>query len=101
MIADDHPDSVRTRLHAFGAGPDTLGRRQRRDMTQTGTRPLYLDTKGGPTLAFLDAPDSAVWSGTAIVIVGPWGWDEVVTNRSRKDWAEQLVRLGHATLRID
>jgi alpha-beta hydrolase superfamily lysophospholipase len=70
-------------------------------MTQTGSHAFYLDTERGPTFAFLDVPDSAVWSGVVVVIVGPWGWDEVVTNRSRKDWEGQLVGLGHAALRID
>ncbi len=40
-------------------------------------------------------------SGTAVLIVGPWGWDEVVTYRSRRDWAEDLARMGHVALRID
>jgi pimeloyl-ACP methyl ester carboxylesterase len=68
---------------------------------QPGARPLYLDTDRGPVFGFMHVGGPEVWSGTAVVIVGPWGWDEVVTNRSRKEWAEHLSELGHVALRID
>jgi len=42
-------------------------------------------------------PDSA----TAVLIVGPWGWDEITSYASRRAWAERLAADGHPTLRID
>jgi alpha-beta hydrolase superfamily lysophospholipase len=42
-------------------------------------------------------PDSA----TAVLIVGPWGWDEITSYASRRAWAEHLAADGHPTLRID
>ena len=68
---------------------------------QAQTRPLYLDIDRKPIFGFLHEPIGERPSGTGVLLVGPWGWDEVVTYRSRRDWAEDLARAGHLTLRID
>ena len=65
------------------------------------SRPLSLDTDREPIFGFLSEPTGQSRTATCVVIVGPWGWDEVVTYRSRRDWAEDLARAGHPTLRID
>jgi hypothetical protein len=64
-------------------------------------RPVVLDTGREPVFGFLHEPVGRPRTGTAALIVGPWGWDEVVTYRSRRDWAERLARAGHLALRID
>jgi dienelactone hydrolase len=68
---------------------------------QSGGRPLYLDTEWGPVFGFLHPAAPGAWSGASAVIVGPWGWDEVVTYRSRRDWAGELAGSGVTALRID
>ena len=65
------------------------------------TQPIVLDTDSGAVLGQMHAPASSGWSGTSVLIVGPWGWDDVVTYRSRRDWADDLAAAGHVALRID
>ena len=38
---------------------------------------------------------------TAVLLCPAWGWDEVMTYRSRLAWAQRLAAAGHPTLRID
>jgi dienelactone hydrolase len=68
---------------------------------QPRARPVHLQTGREPLFGFLHAVGGETPSGTAVVLVGPWGWDEVVTYRSRRDWAENLAEAGHVALRID
>jgi dienelactone hydrolase len=68
---------------------------------QIPARPLYLDTAREPVFGFHHAATGETPSGIGVVIAGPWGWDEVVTYRSRRDWAEDLATAGHSALRID
>lgn len=68
---------------------------------QPPARPLYLDTGRESVFGFLHSAGPDTWSGTGVVIVGPWGWDDVVTYRSRREWAEHLAGMGHLSLRID
>ena len=63
-------------------------------------RPLYLGT--GPATVFgMFHPSQASSPGTAVLLCPPWGWDEVVSYRARRAWAEHLAAHGHPTLRID
>jgi len=65
------------------------------------TGPLTLETDAGPVFGLLALPAETAWSGTSVLIVGPWGWDDVVTYRSRRDWSDDLTAAGHAVLRLD
>jgi alpha-beta hydrolase superfamily lysophospholipase len=48
------------------------------------------------TEATRQAPDAS-----AVLICPPFGWEEICSHRSRRDWSEQLAGDGHPTLRID
>jgi pimeloyl-ACP methyl ester carboxylesterase len=65
-------------------------------------RALYLNTEPDPVLGFFHA--AAVGEErreTAVLVCGPFGWDDVCSYRGRMRWAEQLAADGHPALRID
>ncbi len=63
-------------------------------------RPLYLQGAGAPFFAFLHkAADPP--AQRAALLCPPFGWDDVLSYRIRREWAEHLVREGYTTLRID
>jgi dienelactone hydrolase len=64
-------------------------------------QPLYLSGGAHPIFGFLHSPAAANASATAVLICPPFGWDEVCSYRSRRDWAFDLARAGFQTLRID
>lgn len=63
-------------------------------------QPVYLEVGPNPVLAFLHR---AVRSqqGIAVLLCGPFGWDDVCSYRARRAWADALARAGHPTARID
>jgi pimeloyl-ACP methyl ester carboxylesterase len=63
-------------------------------------KPLYLGTGEERFLAlFNDVPSPTERS--AVLLCPPFGWEDICSYRSRRDWAEQLALAGHPTLRID
>ena len=70
-------------------------------MTGVAGRPIYLATRGGPIFGIFHEPWVAAPRSAAVLICGPWGWDDIASYRSRKAWAESLAEHGHPTLRID
>jgi len=63
--------------------------------------PLYLEDGTESVFGLFhetaaDSPDA-----TAILICPPFGWDDICSYRSRRDWAEHLAAAGHPVLRID
>jgi len=64
-------------------------------------RALYLDGAGEPTFALLHMPHRDLQRDAAVLICPPFGWEDVCTYRSRREWAEQLAAAGHPVLRID
>jgi dienelactone hydrolase len=63
--------------------------------------PLYLQSDGEAMFGVLHAPPGEDRHTTAVLIVPPFGWEDICSYRSRRDWAEQLATAGHTTLRID
>jgi pimeloyl-ACP methyl ester carboxylesterase len=66
-----------------------------------GARALYLQNGEDPIFAIFHEPPPEIERGSAVLICPPFGWEDVCSYRSRRDWAEQLALAGHPTLRID
>ncbi len=64
-------------------------------------RPVYLENGNGPVFGMFHAAAGGSQSSTAVLMCGPWGWDEVASYRSRRAWADFLSERGHPVLRID
>lgn len=62
-------------------------------------RPDYLPVHGG-ALALWHAPRGQA-SGLGVVLVPPFGWEEVASYRERALWADALAADGHAAVRLD
>ena len=63
-------------------------------------RPVYLDGPDRVFGFFHDAIERR-FTGTAVLLCPPFGWDEICSYRSRREWACDLAAAGFATLRID
>jgi pimeloyl-ACP methyl ester carboxylesterase len=63
------------------------------------SRPLYIDSDGSTQLGFLHPPAADV-RRRPVLVVPPWGWEEVASYRARRDWAMSLAEAGHPTLRF-
>jgi alpha-beta hydrolase superfamily lysophospholipase len=82
-------------------------------MTTPPARALYLDVSPDPVFAVFHAagePDGRdpgrVSPGppgrrTGVLLVPPFGWNDVTSYRARRAWAERLAGDGHPTLRFD
>src|SRR4029079_7961263 len=81
--------------------PDPDGGRRVVNTGSAGARPIYLGSGGDTVFAWFHPAAAGVTPGAAVLILPPWGWDEVTSYRARRAWAEQLATGGHPTLRID
>ncbi len=63
--------------------------------------PVYLDFVKEPIFGFFHPPAEGAPGDTAVLLCPPFGWDEICSYRSRREWAEYLARAGYPTLRID
>ena len=63
--------------------------------------PVYLQLAPEPVLAFLHRPVAVSADTTGVLLCPPFGWEEIVTYRTRRAWAERLALAGHPALRID
>lgn len=71
-------------------------------MSPPPTQTQYLTVDGlDPVFSLLHMPPDGVRSEIAVLICPPFGWDDVCSYRSRRDWAMELAASGHPTLRID
>jgi pimeloyl-ACP methyl ester carboxylesterase len=65
-------------------------------------RALYLNVDGvDPVFGLLHMPAAHAQRETAVLICPPFGWDDICSYRSRRDWAEHLAGSGYPALRID
>lgn len=62
---------------------------------------LYLRAPAGPVFGLFHPPRGERPGRTAILLCPPFGWEEVCSYRSRREWAQRLAAAGYATLRID
>jgi hypothetical protein len=69
-------------------------------VTAPAARALVLDVEPDPVFGtFHDAGEPR--HSTAVLILPPWGWDEITSYRARRAWARDLAGEGWPTLRID
>ncbi len=61
---------------------------------------LYLESGATPFLAAFH-PALGRPRGTAILLLPPFGWEEIASHRARRRWAEDLAAYGYPALRID
>jgi dienelactone hydrolase len=64
------------------------------------SRALYLDAGGEPFLVRFDAAQGPA-AGRAVLLVPPFGWEEVCSYRPRRTWAQHLAARGVAVARLD
>ena len=62
-------------------------------------RAFYLDAAGERLFAVHHPAQGG--PRTAVVLVPPYGWEEIATHRARREWALHLAHAGHHVLRID
>jgi pimeloyl-ACP methyl ester carboxylesterase len=62
---------------------------------------IYLDGAADPIFAVLHRPTSSFARDTAVILCPPFGWDEICSYRSRRDWAERLAAAGYPTIRVN
>jgi pimeloyl-ACP methyl ester carboxylesterase len=66
-------------------------------------RPIYVDAAPGPLFGVFHPPAAARADEglPAVLFCSPWGWNETVSYRSRRDWAAALAAAGHPVLTFD
>jgi alpha-beta hydrolase superfamily lysophospholipase len=64
-------------------------------------QPTVFGRKGGQVVGFYHPPDSVRFTGTAVVICNPLGYEAMSAHRSLRHLAEQLAAAGLPVLRFD
>ena len=62
---------------------------------------MYLTGGGEPIFVVHHAPAVDRADRSAVMLVPPYGWEEMATHRARREWALQLAGDGHHVLRLD
>ncbi len=68
--------------------------------TSQTPRPFYLQAGTRPVFAIFH-PSTGPLRQSAVLLCPPFGWEDMCSYRSRRDWAERLALAGHPTLRLD
>lgn len=63
-------------------------------------RPFYLQA-GTPPVFTIFHPGAEPRRKSAVLLCAPFGWEDMCSYRSRRDWAERLALAGYPTLRFD
>jgi len=63
-------------------------------------KPVYLPGND-PSFGFFHAVEEGSGRVTAVLMCPPFGWEDVCSYRSRRDWAVHLAEAGCPTLRMD
>jgi dienelactone hydrolase len=61
---------------------------------------LYLEGAPEPVYVSFHRPTVEVARDTAVILCPPFGWDEVCSYRSLRDWAARLAAAGYASLQL-
>lgn len=61
----------------------------------------YVTAGSHRVLAFVHEPSDAVQRSTAVLFCAPFGWDEMVSHRARRNWARRLAESGYPVVRFD
>ena len=69
-------------------------------MSHQVPRPVFLEADAPPAFAFLHPADGPR-RRRAVLLCPPFGWDDMCSYRSRRDWAVRLAAHGYPTLRLD
>jgi alpha-beta hydrolase superfamily lysophospholipase len=67
----------------------------------TEALPFYLGHGPDAALCLYHEPPGDAPPGTGVVLVPPFGWDEVASYRIRRAWADELAAAGHPAVRLD
>ncbi|MGA9874561.1 MAG: alpha/beta fold hydrolase [Solirubrobacteraceae bacterium] len=70
-------------------------------MNAPAASPIYIQDGAEPVFGLLHLPAEDPGDTTAVLLCPPFGWDDICSYRSRRNWAEQLAAAGHPVLRID
>jgi alpha-beta hydrolase superfamily lysophospholipase len=63
--------------------------------------PFYLSAEPDPVFALYHPSSTRHSLDTAVLLCPPFGWEDMCSYRSRREWAQRLADDGHPTLRID
>lgn len=63
--------------------------------------PLWLELEPDPVFAWLHPSDGAESRRAAVLIIPPFGWDEMCSFRGRRAWARSLAEAGYPAARMD
>ncbi len=78
----------------------TLQRGETALASVSGT-PIWLSLEPDPVYAVLHTPERSNRRECAVLILPPFGWEELCSYRSRRTWAIELAKAGFCAARLD
>src|ERR1700689_5411531 len=70
-------------------------------MTGESLHVIHMAAAETPVFGLYHAPAYGVTADIGVVLVPPFGWDEVCSYRARRVWAQELSRCGRHAIRSD